>query len=114
MSPPTEDNLGRRRFMLHRDKAVEQSLEKIRRAPDAEWETLTPEERAGLKSVLSEIWEGSERGRWEEYCFSVLTKGAILRLVMLGDDIRAKHHITAETRAAIEAILLCAPGPGPR
>jgi hypothetical protein len=114
MSPSTEDNLGRRRFMLHRDKAVEQSLEKIRRAPDSGWETLTPEDRAGLKAVIAEIWENCERGRWQQYCFSTLAKPDILRLIELGNDIKARHHLSDETRVSVEAILLsCSPGDRP-
>jgi hypothetical protein len=114
MSPSTEDNLGRRRFMLHRDKAVEQSLEKIRRAPDSGWETLTPEERAGLKAVLTEIWENCEREHWQQYCFSTLAKPDILRLIVLGNDMKARHRLSDDTRAAVEAILLsCSTGDHP-
>ncbi|MDD1681293.1 MAG: hypothetical protein LUQ35_06770 [Methanoregula sp.] len=115
MSPSTEDNLGRRRFILHRDKAVEQSLEKIRRAPDSGWETLTPEDRGGLKEVLAEIWENCERGRWQQFCFSTLTKAHIQRLLVLGNDIKTRHHMTDETRAAVEVILLsCSTGDRPQ
>jgi hypothetical protein len=115
MSPSTEDNLGRRRFILHRDKAVEQSLEKIRRAPDSGWEALSPEDRAGLREVLAETWENTERGRWQQFCFSTLTKADILRLVVLGNDIKARHHLTDETRAAVEALLLsCSSGDRPQ
>jgi hypothetical protein len=106
MSLSTEDDLGRRRHLLYRDKAVEQSLEKIRRAPESGWESLTPEERAGLKTVITEIWEYVERGHWEHYCFSTLTKTDILRLIVLGSDIKARHHMTDETKVAVEAILL--------
>ena len=115
MSTSTEDDLGRRRFLLERDKAVEHALERIRRAPDSRWETLTPEERAGLKDVLNEIWENCDRERWHEYCFSILAKTDILRLIALGDDMKKRHHMTDETRAAVEALLLsCSPGGRPQ
>jgi hypothetical protein len=114
MSPSTEDNLGRRRFLLHRDKAVEHALERIRHAPDSGWEMLSAEERAGLKSVLAEIWENSDREQWHEYSFSIVTKSDILTLIALGNDIKARHHLTDETRGGIEAILLsCSPGGRP-
>jgi hypothetical protein len=106
MEPSTEDNLGRRRFLLHRDKAVEQALERIRRAPDSGWATLSPDERAGLKAVLAEIWENCERGRWEQYCFSTLSKTDILRLVAIGDDMRAQHRQISDDRKEVEDILL--------
>ena len=106
MSPSTDDNLGRRRFLLHRDKAVEQALERIRRAPDSRWETLSPGERAGLKAVLTEIWENCERVRWQQYCFSTLNKSDILRLIALGEEMRARHRPISDAGGEIEAILL--------
>jgi hypothetical protein len=111
MSPSTDDNLGRRRFLLHRDKAVEQALERIRRAPDSQWETLSPEERAGLKGVLTEIWENCERERWQQYCFSTLTYPDILRLIALANEARAQHHQICDRHNEVEAILLsCSTG----
>jgi hypothetical protein len=115
MSPSTEDNLGRRRFQLHRDKAVEQSLEKIRRAPDSGWDALTPEQRAGLKAVLAEIWENCDRGRWQQYCFSTLTKADILRLIALAGEAKVQQHPISAIRETVEAILLsCSAGDRPR
>ena len=67
---------------------------------------LFPEERAGLKSALTEIWENIDRERWHQYSFSLVTRPDILKLIALGNDIRSRHHLTDETRAAIDAILL--------
>lgn len=106
MSHSTEDNLGRRRFLLHRDKAVEHALERIRRSPDAEWETLSPEERAGLKAALTEIWDNCGRDRWEQYCFSTLSKLDILALIALVGDMRGRHDQSCPSKKEIEAILL--------
>jgi hypothetical protein len=106
MSPSTEDDLGRRRFLLHRDKAVEQALERIRRAPDSGWETLTHEQRTGLRNVLAEIWENCERERWQQYCFSTLNKADILRLTALADEARARHRQISDAGGEVEAILL--------
>jgi len=106
MPDSTKDNLGRRRFLLHRDKAVEQALERIRRSPAAEWDTLTPGERAELKSALTEIWDNCDRDRWEEYCFSTLTKLDILALIALVGEVQERHGQVSEKRTGIEAILL--------
>lgn len=91
--------------MLHRDKAVEQALEKIRRTPHSDWETFSAEERAELRKVLAEVWESSERGRWQQFCFSTLTSADIHQLIRLGEDVKARHHLSDETRAAMETIL---------
>ena len=114
MSLSTEDDLGRRRFLLHRDKAVEYALERIRRAPDSGWETLTSEERTGLKEVLNEIWENCGRERWQQYCFSTLAKPDILQLIALGDEVRGRHHQICDARQEVETILLsCSQGNPP-
>lgn len=106
MSPSTEDNLGRRRYLLERDKAVEEALEKVRRASDSEWGTLTSTDRAMLRAVIAEVWDASERSRWKQFCFSTLTRADILRLISLGDEIKTLHHLSDKTLAAAEAILL--------
>jgi hypothetical protein len=114
MSPANDDNLGRRRYLLERDRAVEESLEKIRRAPEAGWETLTSGDRAMLRAVIAEIWETSERGRWKQFCFSTLTRADILQLVALGDEIKTLHHLSDRTLGAAESVLLsCSTGRRP-
>lgn len=111
MSPSTEDNLGRRRFLLHREKAVEQAVERIRRFKDSGWETLSSDQRTDLRKVLAEIWENCEHNQWEQYCFSTLTRSDILRLVSLGNDVRAQHRQICDIREEIGAILLsCSTG----
>jgi hypothetical protein len=110
MSRSTEDNLGRRRFLLHRDKAVEHALERIRHAPHAGWETLSPDERAGLKSALTEIWENCGQERWQQYCFSTLTKSDILKLVSIVGGMRERHNVSCDGNEEIEAILLSCSG----
>ena len=106
MSSSTEDNLGRRRFLLHRDKAVEHALERIRRSPAAGWDLLSPEERTGLKGALSEIWDNCGRDHWEQYCFSTLSKPDILALIALVSDMRERHDPACGARKDIEIILL--------
>jgi hypothetical protein len=105
MSRSPDDNLGRRRYLLLRDKAVEHALERIRRSPDARWETLSQEEHAGLKVALSEIWENCGHEHWQQYCFSTLTKADILALIALVAEMQERHHQTCESRETIEAIL---------
>lgn len=106
MTHAPEENLGRRRFLLYRDKAVEHALERIRRAPDAGWESLSPEERIGLKRALGEIWESCDRDHWDQYCFSTLTKLDILTLVALVNEMLERHDHTCGSRKEIEDILL--------
>lgn len=106
MSRTTDDNLGRRRYLLHRDKAVEHALERIRRAPHAGWEALTPQEHAGLRAALTEIWESCGKDRWQQYCFSTLSHEDLVRLIALVAEAKGRFHHACEDREAIEKILL--------
>jgi hypothetical protein len=106
MSLSTDDNLGRRRYLLLRDKAVEHALERIRRSPSARWEILSPEEHAGLRNALAMIWENCGHERWEQYCFSTLSRIDILALTALVNEMQERHLRTNECHGAIEAILL--------
>lgn len=106
MSPSTPENLGRRRFFLHRDKAVEDALERIRHGAGTEWEAVPAEDRNDLRMALAEIWTHTTRERWDQYCFSTIRRKDISRLAALGRDIMARHHLTDESRMAMEEILL--------
>lgn len=106
MPRSTDDNLGRRRHLLHRDKAVEHALERIRRAPHAEWATLTHQEHAGLRAALTEIWENCGKDRWQQYCFATLSKPDILKLISIVAEAKGHFHHSCENREAIEKILL--------
>ena len=113
MSHTTGDDLGRRRFLLHRDKAVEEALEKIRRSEDSGWDSLTPEERAWLKNALAEIWENCDHSRWNEFCFSAMKHSAIFDLISLVREAQERHQSVCASREKIEALLLLSP-PGSR
>jgi hypothetical protein len=110
MSRSTEDNLGRRRFLLHRDKAVEQALERIRHAPHAGLDMLSSEELAGLRLALSDIWENCGYERWQQYCFSTLTKPDLLNLITLVSTMRERHSSVCDAWKAVEEILLSCSG----
>jgi len=118
MPPSTEDNLGRRRFLLHRDKAVEHALERIRHAAGADLETLSAEQHSRLKAFLAELWMDTAHERWDQYCFSTLTRTDLMQLIALGTDWATRHHLTSENRQALEEILLsCSeknPSPPPK
>jgi hypothetical protein len=48
--------------------------------------------------------------RWDQYCFSTLTRSDLLQLIALGKDWALHHHLTAENRKALDEILLSCSG----
>ena len=107
IAPGAGYHTGSKKSATHPDRAVEQALERIRRSPGAEWEMLSPEERAGLKAALTGIWENCGRDRWEQYCFSTLTKLDLLTLIALVSGMQGRHDPTCGgKKKEVEAILL--------
>jgi len=93
MPPASDEELGRRRFQLSRERAVESAIEKIRHAPAAEWHSFSPPEYILLREVLGELWISLPRETWERYAFSTLTGRDIRALLTLGH--RARGHAMA-------------------
>jgi hypothetical protein len=104
MSRTSDEELGRRRFQLVKEHAVEDAVEKIRRAPAAEWQSFHTPDYLLLREILGEIWICIEHGRWEQYSFSTLTRQDIIDLLALGAGMRG-HTLSCATIEKMETIL---------
>ena len=104
MSRTSEEELGRRRFQLFREQAVEAAIEKIRHAPDAEWHSFSNAEYTLLREILGELWINLEREKWAEYSFSTLTRQDIQALISLGHKAKG-HAISSAVIDEMDAIL---------
>ncbi len=105
MSRSTEEELGRRMFRLNMQKAVEESLEKIRRNAESEWTSFSSEEIMILKSILSEVWVSIERTSWENMVFSRLTKEDIEEIIRIKRDLDEKKKTKNDAISNVETIL---------
>jgi hypothetical protein len=103
MSRTSDEELGRRRFQLVKEQAVEDAVEKIRRAQAVDWPSLCAADCMLLREILGELWICLERERWERYSFSTLTKQDISDLLTLGAGMRG--HLSCSTIEKMEAIL---------
>jgi len=104
MSRTSDEELGRRRFQLVNEQAVEDAVEKIRRSPAAEWQSLRTTDYTLLREILGELWISLERERWEQYSFSTLTRQDILDLLKLGTRARGRA-LTPTTVGEMDAVL---------
>jgi len=84
MSRTSDDTLGRRRFQLLRQQAVEDAIAKIRHAPAAEWSTFSSEDYTRLREILADLWVHLGKEKWGRYTFSTLTRQDIRRILDLG------------------------------
>ena len=104
MPHTSEEELGRRRFQLFREQAVEAAIEKIRHAPAAEWQSFSGTEYTRLRDLLGEIWISLEREKWKEYSFSTLTREDIRALLSLGASAQGRA-LSRSTLDEMHAIL---------
>jgi hypothetical protein len=104
MSPTSEEELGRRRFQLFREQAVEAAIEKIRNAPAAEWHSFSGADYTRLREILGEVWINIGREKWEGYAFSTLSRGDIRDLLSLGNTARGSV-LSRTTLDGMDAIL---------
>ncbi len=104
MPRTSDDVLGRLRFQLSRDQAVEAVIAKVRHSPTAEWNSFCAEDYALFHEIFGELWTNLEREKWEVYAFSLLTRQDLSELLALGK--KAKSHGYAGTVLTdMEAIL---------
>ncbi|MFA6226526.1 MAG: hypothetical protein WC620_10240 [Methanoregula sp.] len=105
MSRSTEEGLGRRRFQVQKEKAVEETYEKIRRSFGPDWQSFSAEDCAVLRDLLGEIWISVERDCWKDYCFSTLSHADILSLIAIAKEGQCLKCLTSDALARLDEIL---------
>jgi hypothetical protein len=105
MSHSTEEGLGRRRFQIQKEKAVEDAYEKIRRSFGVDWQCFSAEDCALLREVLGEIWISVDRDCWNDYCFSTLSHADLLSLIAIAKESLCQKCMTPYALARLDEIL---------
>jgi hypothetical protein len=105
MSRSTEESLGRRRFQIQKEKAVEDAYEKIRRSFGEDWQCFSAEDCSMLRDVLGEIWISADRDCWNDYCFSTLSHADLVSIIAIAKAGRSQKCMTQETLARLDEIL---------
>ncbi|MBC7266603.1 MAG: hypothetical protein H5T75_06495 [Coriobacteriia bacterium] len=67
-----DESLGRRRYLVTKQRAVERSLERWRQGLKADWHLLSRDEVASMAFVAGELWATLSRDEWEQMHFSKL------------------------------------------
>ena len=104
MPRTSDDTLGRRRFQLQKEQAVEAAVMKIQHAPAAEWNSFSDPDYTRLREILGELWINLEHEKWEEYSFSTLTRQDIRDLITLGTRPEG-HTLSSATLDKMHTIL---------
>lgn len=91
MPDVTSNERGRRIFQLHKERAVETALEKIRLNPKSDWATFSQEDIKSLTTILGETWVSVERSTWEQCSFSSLTRRDLDEIIRIGNDVKSER-----------------------
>jgi hypothetical protein len=100
-----DDNLGRRLFLVQKEKAVEDAFEKIRHKMGPEWISFSSGDCDVLKNILGEVWTSIDRHRWGTYSFSKLSKNDIDSIIKIGKEVNAKPPLTNDKLKSLDYIL---------
>jgi hypothetical protein len=80
----TADERGRRVFQIHKEKAVENAIEKIRLNLGQDWKLFSALDIKMIEYMLGEAWIAMGKQKWQRLAFTRLTKGDIDEIVHVG------------------------------
>jgi hypothetical protein len=86
----TSDERGRRIFQIHKEKAVENAVAKLRQNLGSDWEAFSQQEIQTLHSILGEAWVSIERSVWEQTAFTRLTRNDLKTIIRIGNEVKSK------------------------
>lgn len=100
-----DESLGRRRYLVNRQRAVERSLERWRRGLKADWHLLSRDDIGNLAYIAGELWASVTRDQWEQMHFSKLGLDETRRIAAHADRLRHHGAGRSETIAAVMRII---------
>ncbi|KQC04333.1 MAG: hypothetical protein APR53_10860 [Methanoculleus sp. SDB] len=90
MPEVTDDELGRKIFLLQKEKNVEEVVAKLRMHLGPEWTSIPASDREILIDLLGEAWVRIDRSDWEKSAFSRLTRNDVNAMITIGQNLRAR------------------------
>ncbi len=90
MPDVTNDERGRRIFQIHKERAVENALEKIRHNPRSEIGAFSAEDIKTLNYILGEAWVSVGRQIWKQSSFARLNRMDLEEIISIGNDVKDK------------------------
>ena len=90
MPDVTNDERGRRIFQIHKERAVETAVAKIRQKLGSDWTEFTQQDIQTLNNILGEAWVSIERSVWEQCAFTRLTRNDLENIIRIGNQVKSK------------------------
>ncbi len=83
----SDEEVGIKSFHLRRERAVEQSIDKIRQNLGNNWQKLSFNDTQTLHWVLGEVWSFIARDSWNNTIFSMLEYNDIKKILEIAAQI---------------------------
>ena len=87
----TDDERGRRIFQIHKERAVETAVAKIRQNLGSKWAEFSQQDIQTLNYILGEAWVSIERSVWEQSAFTRLSRKDLENIIRIGNEVKSKN-----------------------
>ena len=91
MPEVTSDERGRRVFQIHKEKAAEGAVEKIRKSQGLDWLVFSSGEVEILRYMLGETWVSLDRDTWEKCAFARLNRSQVDSIIRIGRLVKERE-----------------------
>jgi hypothetical protein len=91
MPEVSSDERGRRVFQIHKEKAAENAIEKIRKSLGLDWKIFSSSEVEMLRYLLGETWVSVDRDTWEKCAFSRMKRSQVETIIEIGKLVKKKE-----------------------
>jgi len=93
----TDEEIGIRAFKIRRAKAVERTLERMRKGLRESWSMFSQRDLHDLSWMIGEVWAYVPRAEWEDLHFGKLTAEEVVEIIGMARTLQAVPHNTVET-----------------
>lgn len=106
MSDISRTDIGRRMYLLHKEKNVERIIELIRQNPGADWKSYPDADIHLLERLIGDAWVGFDKTLWEKIPFGRMTKEDINRLLDIGRSMDLDRTQKMQVMDDVKSVLL--------
>ncbi len=108
MPDVSRTEIGRRMFQIHKEKIIEQIVEKIRLNIGSGWKSFTEKDVHLLERLLEAAWVSFDKAAWEKIRFNTCSQEDVRRILSVGRSIdlekTSQHEVAEELKKVLVTI----------
>lgn len=106
MPDVTQAEVGRRLYLVHREKRVEHAIKMIQHSLGPAWQSLPEEKIQLLGHLLQCTWNTIDQKTWDAMPFDRITMQVVQQILSHGEGVGPGHNPEPSAVAEIKKILL--------